>query len=136
MELSLLTDVGQRRSSNQDYVSHFENQNGITLVVLADGMGGHRAGNVASEMTVLDLGRLWEETSFTELVDIRDWLLTVIEAENKKIHDLGQEEEYRGMGTTVEAVAIVDNNIIFAHVWNFFSIVCNSFRNKCNCHFG
>ncbi|MGC4431334.1 protein-serine/threonine phosphatase, partial [Streptococcus suis] len=67
MELSLLTDVGQRRSSNQDYVSHFENQNGITLVVLADGMGGHRAGNVASEMTVLDLGRLWEETSFTEL---------------------------------------------------------------------
>lgn len=116
MELSLLTDVGQRRSSNQDYVSHFENQNGITLVVLADGMGGHRAGNVASEMTVLDLGRLWEETSFTELVDIRDWLLTVIEAENKKIHDLGQEEEYRGMGTTVEAVAIVDNNIIFAHV--------------------
>ena len=65
MELSLLTDVGQRRSSNQDYVSHFENQYGITLVVLADGMVGHRAGNVASEMTFLDLGRLWEETSFT-----------------------------------------------------------------------
>ena len=52
MELSLLTDVGQRRSSNQDYVSHFENQNGITLVVLADGMGGHNKGEVASLMVL------------------------------------------------------------------------------------
>ncbi|MCS4488593.1 Stp1/IreP family PP2C-type Ser/Thr phosphatase [Streptococcus sciuri] len=116
MELSLLTDVGQRRTSNQDYVSHFENKKGVTLVVLADGMGGHRAGNVASEITVLDLGRLWSKTHLIELVDIRDWLINVVEEENQKIHDMGRQEEYRGMGTTVEAVAIVDNNIIFAHV--------------------
>ncbi|MFS1663411.1 Stp1/IreP family PP2C-type Ser/Thr phosphatase [Streptococcus sp. zg-JUN1979] len=116
MKLSLLTDVGQRRSSNQDYVSHFENQSGVTLVVLADGMGGHRAGNVASEMTVLDLGNQWVETDFTDLIAIRDWLLRVIEEENQKIHNMGQTEEYQGMGTTVEAVAVVGNHIIFAHV--------------------
>ena len=104
MKISLVTDIGQRRSNNQDFINKFDNEKGITLVVLADGMGGHRAGNIASEMTV------------TELSQIRDWLITALEAENQRIYELGQTDEYKGMGTTVEALAIVDNNVIFAHV--------------------
>jgi len=116
MKISLVTDIGQRRSNNQDFINKFDNQKGITLVILADGMGGHRAGNIASEMTVTDLGREWISTEFTELSQIRDWLITALEAENKRIYELGQTDEYKGMGTTVEALAIVDNNVIFAHV--------------------
>lgn len=41
MEISLLTDIGQKRSNNQDFVNKFVNQAGVTLVVVADGMGGH-----------------------------------------------------------------------------------------------
>lgn len=116
MKISLVTDIGQRRSNNQDFVNKFDNKEGVTLVILADGMGGHRAGNIASEMTVTDLGREWVGTDFTDLSQIRDWLLVTLEAENQKIYELGRTEDYKGMGTTLEAVAIVDNTVIFAHV--------------------
>ena len=116
MEISLLTDIGQKRSNNQDFVNKFVNQAGVTLVVVADGMGGHRAGNIASEMSVTDLGRDWINTDFRELSKIRDWMIAAIDAENRKIYELGQNEEYKGMGTTIEVLAFVDNAVIFAHV--------------------
>lgn len=48
--------------------------------------------------------------------EIRDWLLTTIESENQRIYDLGQSEDFKGMGTTVEAVALVESNAIYAHI--------------------
>lgn len=116
MKISLVTDIGQKRSNNQDFINKFDNKQGITLVILADGMGGHRAGNIASEMTVTDLGREWVNTDYTELSQIRDWFLVSLENENKKVYELGQTDEFKGMGTTVEVLAIVDNNVIYAHV--------------------
>ena len=116
MKISLVTDIGQKRSNNQHFINKFDNKQGITLVILADGMGGHRAGNIASEMTVTDLGREWVNTDYTELSQIRDWFLVSLENENKKVYELGQTDEFKGMGTTVEALAIVDNNVIYAHV--------------------
>ena len=116
MKISLVTDIGQKRSNNQDFINKFDNKQGITLVILADGMGGHRAGNIASEMTVTDLGREWVNTDYTELSQIRDWFLVSLENENKKVYELGKTDEFKGMGTTVEALAIVDNNVIYAHV--------------------
>ena len=59
MEISLLTDVGQKRTNNQDYVNHYVNRVGRTMIILADGMGGHRGGNIASEMAETDLGEAW-----------------------------------------------------------------------------
>lgn len=116
MEISLITDIGQKRSNNQDFVNKFENKSGIPLIVLADGMGGHRAGNIASEMTVTDLGQAWVNTEFTDLAQIRDWMLVTIADENRKIFELGQTDDYKGMGTTIEAIAPVGNNVIYAHV--------------------
>jgi len=116
MEISLITDIGQKRSNNQDFVNKFENKSGIPLIVLADGMGGHRAGNIASEMTVTDLGQVWVNTEFTDLAQIRDWMLVTIADENRKIFELGQTDDYKGMGTTIEAIALVGNNVIYAHV--------------------
>lgn len=116
MEISLITDIGQKRSNNQDFVNKFENKSGIPLIVLADGMGGHRAGNIASEMTVTDLGQAWVNTEFTDLAQIRDWMLVTIADENRKIFELGQTDDYKGMGTTIEAIALVGNNVIYAHV--------------------
>ena len=48
MEISILTDVGQKRTNNQDYANLFVNRAGKTMIILADGMGGHRAGNMQS----------------------------------------------------------------------------------------
>ncbi len=116
MKISLVTDIGQKRSNNQDFVNKFDNKQGIPLVVLADGMGGHRAGNIASEMAVTDLGREWVATDYVDLSQIRDWLLVTLEKENQRIFELGQTDDFKGMGTTIEALAIVEKNVIYAHV--------------------
>ncbi|HFU4025241.1 TPA: Stp1/IreP family PP2C-type Ser/Thr phosphatase [Streptococcus suis] len=116
MEIALLTDVGQKRSNNQDYVNRYTNRAGIDLIVLADGMGGHRAGHIASEMTATDLGTAWVDEQVMTLNDAREWLVSILDKENQKIHELGLLEEYKGMGTTLEAVIIIDNQMIYAHV--------------------
>ena len=116
MEIALLTDVGQKRSNNQDYVNRYTNRAGIDVIVLADGMGGHRAGHIASEMTATDLSASWVDTQLNTLNDVREWMVAVLEEENKKIYQLGQTDEYKGMGTTLEAVVIIDQQMIYAHV--------------------
>ena len=118
MEIALLTDVGQKRSNNQDYVNRYTNRADIDLIVLADGMRGHRAGHIASEMTATDLGASWVDTQLHTLNDVREWLVLVLEEENKKIYQLGQTDEYKGMGTTLEALVIIDQQMIYAHVGN------------------
>ena len=116
MEISILTDVGQRRTNNQDYANQYKNKAGKSMVFLADGMGGHRAGNIASEMAVTDLGAAWVATEISTINEDREWFAEYLEKENQQIHRIGQDEEHKGMGTTLEAVAVIDNQVLFAHV--------------------
>ena len=116
MEISLLTDVGQKRTNNQGYVNLFINRAGRTMIILADGMGGHRAGNIASEMAVTDLGAAWVDTQIDTVNEVREWFAEHLEIENQKIYQLGRDEAYKGMGTTLEALAIIDNQAIYAHI--------------------
>ena len=83
MEISLLTDVGQKRTNNQDYVNHYVNRAGRTMIILADGMGGHRAGNIASEMAVTDLGIAWVDTQIDTVNEVREWFAHYLEIENQ-----------------------------------------------------
>lgn len=117
MELSFLSDIGKRRKTNQDYVQAFTNQAGYVLALLADGMGGHQAGDVASQEVVTELGQSWEETQIVESEKAVQWLIQQIQAENNAIYEQGQaHEELKGMGTTVEAVALFDDQFTTAHV--------------------
>ena len=116
MEISLLTDVGQKRTNNQDYVNLFVNRAGRTMIILADGMGGHRAGNIASEMAVTDLGVAWVDTQIDTVNEVREWFAHHLEVENQKIYQLGRDEAYKGMGTTLEALAVIGNQAIYAHI--------------------
>ena len=116
MEISLLTDVGQKRTNNQDYANQFVNRAGMIMILLADGMGGHRAGNIASEMAVTDLGAAWVDTQIDSINGVREWFAEHLETENQKVHQFGQDEEYKGMGTTLEALAVIGNQAIYAHV--------------------
>ena len=116
MEISILTDVDQRRTNNQDYANQYKNKAGKSMVFLADGMGGHRAGNIASEMAVTDLGAAWVATEISTINEVREWFAEYLEKENQQIHRIGQDEEHKGMGTTLEAVAVIDDQVLFAHV--------------------
>lgn len=117
MNIQFQSDVGRRRNTNQDYTKVFRNQLGIQLAILADGMGGHLAGDVASKMAVTDLGSAWETSQLQEEVAIKAWLIERIQAENRAIHDLGlSQAEYAGMGTTIVAVAILEEKVVIANV--------------------
>ena len=73
MKAIFLTDRGKVRQHNEDNGGVFLNRSGQQLAMVADGMGGHRAGDVASEITMMKLKEKWEET---------DEIMTAEQAEN------------------------------------------------------
>ncbi|KXT75890.1 Protein serine/threonine phosphatase PrpC, regulation of stationary phase [Streptococcus sp. DD12] len=116
VQIAVRTDIGQKRTENQDYISSYTNEVGLPLLVLADGMGGHRAGNIASQMAATLLGEKWRQSSLTDLSAIRRWLQQEIETVNRLVHEKGLEEQYRGMGTTIEAVVVAGHVALYGHV--------------------
>lgn len=117
MHIEFQSDVGKKRHTNQDYANVFTNLNGIKLAVLADGMGGHLAGDIASQMAVTDLGKAWESQQLTNYEKTAQWFIQALQQENMKIHDKGmQEKTHNGMGTTVVAAALLENHFTVANV--------------------
>ncbi|KAF1295241.1 protein phosphatase [Enterococcus sp. JM4C] len=117
MNIYFQSDVGRRRNSNQDYANLFKNKEGIQLAILADGMGGHLAGDVASKMAVNDLGSAWEETEILNEEKAAQWFIQQLQIENERIYEKGQSmPEYNGMGTTIVAVAIFERDFVIANV--------------------
>lgn len=116
MKISLLTDVGLKRSNNQDYVNRYYNRAHVPLIVLADGMGGHRAGNIASEMTATDLGKAWVNTEIDTTAGLKAWFDEHLQKENQRIYELGQTDDYKGMGTTLEVMTVINQELVYAHV--------------------
>ncbi len=117
MEIVVKSDRGQRRTVNEDYANYFYNQEGIVLLITCDGIGGHNAGDVASLMTVCELGEAWQQTTFTNLEDIHLWLRKSIVAVNQSIYlKAKKNQELIGMGTTLVAAVIVEENVLVAYV--------------------
>lgn len=59
------------------------------MIILADGMGGHRAGNIASEMAVTDLGVAWVDTQIDTVNEVREWFAEHLEIENQRFINWG-----------------------------------------------
>ncbi|HLQ40814.1 MAG TPA: Stp1/IreP family PP2C-type Ser/Thr phosphatase [Tetragenococcus sp.] len=117
MKISFKSDRGKVRKNNQDYVEVFKNAKGYTLALLADGMGGHRAGDVASKTAVKEIGNKWEKSTISNSQKAASWLIKVIQEENERIYQSGLENpDFSGMGTTLEAVAIFEEDFTLAHV--------------------
>lgn len=110
------TDIGQRRQVNQDYVYASMDAVGNlpNLFVVADGMGGHNAGDYASSCAVHVLvDTIKEDVNYNPVKIMRHG----IEAANWRIlEEAGRSEEKKGMGTTVVAATVVGNYIYVANV--------------------
>ena len=125
IESAGLTDVGQRRKNNEDALFLDDKQQ---LYVVADGMGGHQAGEVASGIVVETLWdyikRFDDQTDVEELEDPDESLskeanrlLSGIYLANKSVYQTAQgKEEYQGMGSTVSSVYFTANTLIAANV--------------------
>ncbi|WP_125605571.1 Stp1/IreP family PP2C-type Ser/Thr phosphatase [Lapidilactobacillus bayanensis] len=117
MKIAYLTDIGKRRENNQDYVSVFKNKAGVLFGIVADGMGGHLGGDVASEMAVSQIGHDFLETGFAKIHDLRDWLLDELTNENSRLINVSSKfSDLTGMGTTFVAIMVVDNHYLVTNI--------------------
>lgn len=121
MKYTVESDVGKKRAINEDRAAFFERSENVKLAILADGMGGHNAGDVASEMAVEQFGKYFTEADasiFDSEDKIKQWLLQSISTLNYEMYQYSLAyENCRGMGTTL-IVAVITNNkhIIVSHV--------------------
>lgn len=116
MKIFSLTDIGRKREVNQDYVYVTDKPVGHipNLFVVADGMGGHKAGDFASKYAVQVLEEhirnnsgMGPEAIITEAVR---------EANRKIVEKASQNPEMEGMGTTLVVATIIEHTLYFANV--------------------
>ncbi len=113
------TDVGQTRDHNEDAISWDAR---LGLALLADGMGGHNAGEVASIMAVDSIKTSLADVVTPEIiasgiVDYSEAVVDAISFANSEINEQSLDNpEYAGMGTTLVLVLFLNHVVIYAHV--------------------
>lgn len=114
-----LSDTGLVRPNNEDYWAQMPERN---LYVLADGMGGHRAGEIASREAVTILCQLIKQNERiflkgSKVRDIEVFLKESFQQVNSRIFSLGsQQEHWKGMGTTLCCLHMHQQGIIYCYV--------------------
>lgn len=113
-----ITDRGQLRATNEDAGGIFYNKAGQLLAIVADGMGGHLAGEVASQLAVSFIKKQWESIDRIDTpVEAEDLLQTIMTKMNTEIYHCSLEkEEYEGMGTTVVISICTKDFVSIAHI--------------------
>lgn len=124
VESSGITNVGRKRKGNEDSYSLDDN---LRLYVVADGMGGHQAGEVASKIVADIIQKMMSEYAkgavsvnnigSRNLSQEAAWLDSSISEANRLVYDLSAKvKEYKGMGSTVSAVFLAPDILIAANV--------------------
>lgn len=124
IEIVGLTDVGRKRSHNEDSIG---SDNALGVAVLADGMGGYKAGEVASSIAVnilMEEMRAGLKRVSSKKVDVDSGfspetlvIKRAIEKANETIYQTAQSQpQCQGMGTTAVVVAFYDDRLSIAHV--------------------
>lgn len=123
------TDVGAVRTVNEDAL-YLKTNGALTLAIVADGMGGHRAGDIASQLAVEVISQQLEQLSGEDppsAEEAREKLVQAIAEANLHVYNKAKEEEkLNGMGTTVVAA-------LFGPYWGWIAHIGDSrayvFRN-------
>ena len=116
MKLYAMTDVGRKREVNQDYVYVTDQPVGPfpNFLAVADGMGGHKAGDFASKYTV---NTVLEELEKTPLDKPEEILRNIVGIANHKLIEVAATDvKLEGMGTTLVAGTVIGNTLYFANV--------------------
>jgi protein phosphatase len=120
LQIGQLTDVGRTRPHNEDYVSHFvptdpqQHSAKGSIFLVADGMGGHQAGEVASRQAVdMVIQQYYGDTEH----DVGSSLVRAFRAANRAIHEQAQADPSKaGMGTTLVAAVVLGRKVYIANV--------------------
>lgn len=116
MKAFALTDVGKNRVTNQDYVYCKSDAVGNlpNVFIVADGMGGHKAGDIASVTAVDAVLKSIEQSKKTDVISIME---EAVRNANKTLYEKSKSnEEWAGMGTTLVLATVVDSTIFVANI--------------------
>lgn len=116
MKTFSMTDVGRKREVNQDYVYASSDPVGKlpNLFVVADGMGGHKAGDFASKYTVQVLR---QELKGSQIEEPEDMITEAIKTANHKLIGAAHRDvKLEGMGTTLVVASVIGHTLYFANV--------------------
>jgi len=119
MKAANWTDTGRVRLVNEDHAFVEANVSGFGFAVVADGMGGHQAGEVASQMATQYITEQVKERlrSGMGTEEVISLLRTLIREANSKVYRHSHtSEQYMGMGTTVVAAIADERQVIVAHI--------------------
>lgn len=121
MEVIAKSDIGKKRTNNEDSFVIKRFNEDVSIFVVADGLGGYLSGEVASkvltEVISLSIEENLENISFKSEEDIKKILETAVLKANEKIYKLEKTDaKYEGMGTTVVAVLKVMENIYYTSI--------------------
>ena len=117
METFYQTDTGIVRDHNEDSVIILSNEN-ATLMAVADGMGGHRAGEVASSIVIKNISDRFKNGFFNlNKPEAVEWIKEVVNESNSLIFKYAEDNpESKGMGTTLVLAIITSEYILFGNI--------------------
>ena len=115
---SYITDTGKVRDHNEDSVTILVNQNNEYLLAVADGMGGHKDGEVASSIAISHIGKRFNEISSVGTKnDAINWLKDVVSEANVSIYKYTTEyPDSEGMGTTIVIALLTKEFLLFGNI--------------------
>ncbi|MCH8175305.1 MAG: Stp1/IreP family PP2C-type Ser/Thr phosphatase [Proteobacteria bacterium] len=131
VKITGITDTGLQRSANEDHIGFDE---GLGIAVLADGMGGHKAGGTASRMAVdsvlENLKKLINQETSVPITSsqLLAMVSNTISDSNSEIYQASSvNSDFKGMGTTMVAAVIKGSQLVVGHVGDSRAYL---FRNK------
>jgi serine/threonine protein phosphatase PrpC len=114
IEVGNRTDVGRKRTHNEDYFGYFKTS-GEILAIVADGMGGHASGEIASRMAVEIINEIYSKERADK--DGLEALKSAFQVANFTILQKSLEQEgLNGMGTTATALVLEDDQALVGHM--------------------
>lgn len=120
MEYGACTHPGKVRKNNEDYFYIPEKPDDVQrIIIVADGMGGHNAGDVASFIgvnSVIDsIKRMMNDHK--SVMSVKDMVYLSLSSANSEIYRMSQsDEKYQGMGTTMTMTMFDENEAVIGHV--------------------
>ena len=118
MEFSYLTDPGQVRDHNEDSVTIVKNGSGEVLMAVADGMGGHKGGEIASSIAITHIGKRFIDTSSVgNKEDAINFLKEIVSEANMLLYKYTEDNpESNGMGTTIVMALLTKEFLLFGNI--------------------
>ena len=117
MIYSFKTDKGSIRELNEDAYAYSTTKNGLFCVAIADGMGGHNCGEIASRLAADETIKYLSELDNISEENVQHILTNSIRMANEIIIDKSNEsKERQGMGTTIVLLCAINNKVYIEHV--------------------